>query len=129
MAWSEMDYLKTVRGIAEDAIEEYPFTNEQHSEDRQQYVSESVDGNEYVIYYSANETALRASQNEPDGEEVRAMSANNADWRTMRTLATYMAMENDVMEEIDRLFKEHEPVIKSRNKKLEGETLIQNSTV
>ena len=114
MTWSEMDYIKTVQGIADDAIKEYPFTNEQHSDERQQYVSETVDSNEYVIYYNANEIALRASQNEPDGEEIRAMSAewssgkrflmNNADWRTMRTLATYMAMENDVMEEIDKIF-------------------------
>ena len=135
MGWSELDYIKTVEGIAEDAIKEYPFgrgisTRQQElrrfvNDDRQEYVTESVDGNEYVVYYGANEIALRASRNEPDGSEVRAMSADDADWRTMRALATYMAMEADVMEEIDRLFKEHEPVIKSRNKKLEGETLIQ----
>ena len=104
MAWSEMDYIKTVQGIADDAIKEYPFTNEQHSDERQQYVSESVDSNEYVLYHNANEIALRASQNEPDGDEVSAMSANDADWRTMRTLATYLAMENDVMEEVDKIF-------------------------
>ena len=121
MGWSELDYIKTVEGIAEDAIKEYPDDDD----DRQEYVTESVDGNEYVVYYGANEIALRASRNEPDGSEVRAMSADDADWRTMRALATYMAMEADVMEEIDRLFKEHEPVTKSRNKKLEGETLIQ----
>ena len=105
MTWCELDYRKTVRNIAEEAIQEFPFTNGEHCDERQQYVSESVDGNEYVIYYGANETALRASDNEPDGSEVRAMSANDADWRTMRTLATYMAMEADVMEEIDRLYK------------------------
>jgi len=104
MTWSELDYTKTVRNIAEEAIQEYPFTNGEHCDDRQQYVSESVDGNEYVIYYAANETALRASDNEPDGSEVRAMSADDADWRTMRTLATYLAMEADVMEEINRIF-------------------------
>ena len=103
MAWSELDYIKTVDGIAEDAITEYPFEDGQHDE-RQQYVSESVDGNEYVAYYNANEIALRASQNEPDGEDVRAMSADNADWRTMRTVATYLAMETDVMCAIHRLF-------------------------
>jgi hypothetical protein len=104
MTWSEMDYLRTVRNIAEEAIQEYPFTNGQDSDERQQYVSESVDGSEYVIYYSANETALRASQNEPDGPEVSALSANDADWRTMRTLATYLAMEADVMVEIDKIY-------------------------
>ena len=105
MTWSELDYRKTVRNIAEEAIQEFPFTNGEHCDDRQQYVSESVDGNEYVIYYAANETALRASDNEPDGSDVSAMSASDADWRTMRTLATYMAMEADVLEEIDRLYK------------------------
>ena len=104
MAWSEMDYLKTVRDIAMEAIEEYPFTTGLNNEKRQEYVSESVDGNEYVIYYSANEIALRASDNEPDGEGVRGLSANNADWRTMKTLATYLAMECDVMTEIDQIF-------------------------
>ena len=101
MAWSEMDYIRTVQGIAEDAIAEYPDDDD----GRQQYVSESVDGNEYVIYYDANEIALRASQNEPDGEEVRSMSANDADWRTMRMLAAYLAMEADVFEEINRITK------------------------
>ena len=104
MTWSEMDYIKTVRNIATEAITEYPFTNGQHSDERQEYVSETVDGNEYVIYYDANAIALRAADNEPDGEEVRALSANDADWRTMRTLATYLAMEADVMAEIDKIF-------------------------
>ena len=105
MTWCELDYIKTVRNIAEEAIQEFPFTNAEHCDERQQYVSESVDGNEYVIYYGANETALRASDNEPDGSDVSAMSASDADWRTMRALATYMAMEADVLEEIDRLYK------------------------
>ena len=106
MTWCELDYTKTVRNIAEDAIQEFPFTNGEHCDERQQYVSESVDGNEYVIYYGANEIALRASDNEPDGSEVRALYGSiDADWRTMRTMATYMAMEADVLEEIDRLYK------------------------
>ena len=137
MAWSEFDYIKTVDGIAEDAIKEYPFDidaeHEGVDEEREQYVRESVDGNEYIAYYGANEIALRASQNEPDGEDVSAMSADDADWRTMRAIAAYMAMEADVMEQIERLFKLHpcekpfppkHPIAKSRNTKLEGETLI-----
>ena len=116
MTWCELDYRKTVRNIAEGAIQEFPFgrgisTRQQElqrfvNDERQQYVSESVDGNEYVIYYGANEIALRASDNEPDGSEVRALYGSiDADWRTMRTMATYMAMEADVLEEIDRLYK------------------------
>ena len=65
-------------------------------------MSETVDGSEYIIYYSANEIVLEASDNEPDGAEVRAMSADDADWRTQRTLAAYLAMELDVLEEMGR---------------------------
>ena len=99
MAWSEKNYWQAVQGIAKDAIAEYPG----RLPDLQQYVSESVDGNTFVVYYSANEIALRVSQNEPDGEEVRSMSANDADWRTMRALAACLAMEADVLEEINRI--------------------------
>lgn len=106
MTTSEMGYFKAVRSIAVDAIAEYPFTNGQHSDERQEYVTESVDGSEYVIYYSNNEFVLRASNNEPDGAEVRAMSTDGADWQTMRTLAAYLAMEADVMAEVNRIFWE-----------------------
>jgi hypothetical protein len=106
MTWSEGDYLRTVTNIAEEAIAEYPGTDGNFTLDdeaRREYVSESVDGSEFIIYYSANEIVLQASQNEPDGAEVRAMSAEDADWRTLRTLAAYLAMEADVLAEVDRL--------------------------
>ena len=112
MTWTESNYIKTVRDIAKEAIKEHPFDDQccgnenLHDEEREQYVRESVDGNEYVSYYSANEIALRASQNEPDGDEVSAMSAANADWRTMRTTATYLAMQADVMEQIQEIWQE-----------------------
>jgi hypothetical protein len=107
MTWSEGDYLRTVTDIAEEAIAEYPGTGGNFAlddDERRDYVSESVDGSEYIIYYSANEIVLQASQNEPDGDEVRAMSAKDADWRTLRTLSAYLAMEADVLAEIDRLY-------------------------
>ena len=99
-----MGYMQAVQGIAQDAIEEYPLERIRIDDRRSNYVRESVDGNEYVINYSANEIALRASQNEPDGDEVSVMSGNDADWRTIRRNATYLAMEADVMEEINRIF-------------------------
>jgi hypothetical protein len=99
MAWSEKNYWQTVQGIAEDAMAEYPGM----LPDLEQYVSESVDGSEYVVYYGANEFVLRASQNEPDDGEVCAMSTTNANWRTMRSNAARLAMEADVFEEINRI--------------------------
>jgi hypothetical protein len=114
--WNETDYIKTVKAIALDAISEYPTPIEDNPtpgsesweaaqivEHRHEYVSESVDGSEYIIYSGANQTVLDATDNEPDGAEIRAMSADNADWRTMRTLAAYMAMEADVLAEIGRV--------------------------
>ena len=102
MTWNVSDYLRTVTDIAEEALAEYPGPGGNlalDDEARREYVSESVDGSEYIIYYSANEIVLRASQNEPDGAEVRAISAKDADWRTLRTLAAYLAMEADVLAE------------------------------
>ena len=105
MTWTTSDYLKTVTAIAAEAIEEYPGApNDSNEDERREYVSQSVDGSEYIIYYSANETVLEATQNEPDDDEVWAMSSPRASWRTMRTSAAYLAMEADVMAEIDRLY-------------------------
>ena len=102
MTRTTSDYYQTVRDIAAEAIEEYPGDTYLIEDERREYVSQSVDGNEYIIYYSANEIVIEATDNEPDGAEVRAMSADDADWRTQRTLAAYLAMELDVLEEIRR---------------------------
>ena len=114
MSRTTSDYYQAVRDIAAEAIEEYPGdtsgpaaqVNEIWAsgidDERREYVSQSVDGSEYIIYYSANETVIEATDNEPDGAEVRALSADDADWRTLRTLAAYLAMELDVHEEIRR---------------------------
>ena len=105
MTWTTSDYLKTVTAIAAEAIEEYPGApNDSNEDERREYVSQSVDGSEYIIYYSANEIVIEATDNEPDGAEVRALSADDADWRTQRTLAAYLAMELDVLQEIERLY-------------------------
>ena len=115
MTQTESDYLRTVADIAKEAIAEYPgpggnfdlvaayFPPTHDDEARREYVSESVDGSEYIIYYSANEIVLQASQNEPDGAEVRALRRKDAGWRTLRTLAAYLAMEADVLAEVGRL--------------------------
>ena len=104
MTWNVSDYLKAVRDIAAEAIEEYPGDTYLDIDHRSEYVSQSVDGSEYIIYPAANETVIQASDNEPDGAEVRALSGNDADWRTQRTLAAYLAMELDVLQEIERLY-------------------------
>ena len=109
MAWSKSDYIKAVNSIAADAIKEYPFSNGQHNKLRNLYVQDLVDGNELVYNYSANEVVLGVTGNEPDGKKVRAMCieahlADDAGWRSIRAIAASMAMEADVMEQIERLF-------------------------
>lgn len=94
-----MGYWETVETIAEEALAEYPDDESSQSE----YVSESVDGSSYTIYYSGNEEVLNTSPNEPDGDEVSAMCAPDADWRKMRTVAAFMAMEQDVLEKVEEL--------------------------
>lgn len=97
-------YRESVENIAKEAIDEYP----DDEEGRKEYVNQSVDGSHWVIYYHANEIVLQASSNEPDGDEVREMSKPDADWRDMRMLAAFMAMEADVNEEIEKLLKERD---------------------
>ena len=129
--WSELDYIRTVDAIAEEALKEYPsdvVIPWDGRGGRSQYIHESVGGNEYVNCHSANDIALRASQNEPDGEEVRARFSERAhsshgrffrglleddtgqlrysNWRTMRSEATYLAMVADVNESMERQRKE-----------------------
>ena len=99
-----MGYWQDVESIAEDAIAEHP----DDQDDRQEYVTQSVDGSAYVIYYSENEEVLLQSRNEPDGDEVAAMCGPNADWRRMRTVAAFMAMEADVLEKVRELIEERE---------------------
>ena len=62
MSRTTSDYRKTVTAIAEEALEEYPGApNDSNEDERRDYVSQSVDGSEYVIYYSANEIVLEAT--------------------------------------------------------------------
>lgn len=97
--WSQQDYWDTVEVIAEEAMEQYP----DDESGRQEFVTESVDGNEYIIYSGANEVVIEATGNEPDGAEVSEMAGPDADWRKQRMIAAYMAMEADVMEKLQDL--------------------------
>ncbi len=98
---SEQDYWRTVSSIAKEAVEEYPDPS--NADEREEYITQSVDGNEYIIYYYANEIVLSATSNEPDEREVASMSDPEGGWRAQRTLAAYMAMEQDVREALSDL--------------------------
>lgn len=104
MSDTPQEYWQTVKSIAEEALQEYPDDENAQGD----YVRESVDGSYWIIYYHANEVVLEASHNEPDGDEVRSMSDPSADWRQMRMLAAYLAMELDVLEALQELREEAE---------------------
>jgi uncharacterized protein YheU (UPF0270 family) len=99
------DYWDTVESIAREVIEQNG-TDEQNWHDS---ITKQVDGNHFIIYTAENETVLNESDNEPDGREVTAMAGEDADWRKMRTIAAYMAMEADVWEKCRELVEEYEP--------------------
>ena len=97
--WTQEDYWDTVRTIAEEAAD---LTTR---DDRDWFVTESVDGDSYIIYDRGHEIVLSASPNEPDPDEAKAMVDEDADWRKIRMIAAFMAMEADVwsaVKEIER---------------------------
>ena len=104
------EYWDDVRSIAEEIREEYPNPRRHHNE-RVEAVTENVDGSEWIIYTANHEIVLRETDNEPDDRDVRAMSGEDADWRTMRQTAAFLAMEMDVhkaLRELDREAEEAE---------------------
>ena len=100
-----MGYWQDVEGIAQDAVDTYPLGDD-YDDSRNDYIHESVDGSSNIIYYSENEEVLLQTKNEPDGSEVQAMAGAGADWRQMRTVAAYLAMEADVHEAVAQLIEE-----------------------
>ena len=96
-------YRDVVRLIAEDAVSEYPDPND---EGRHEYVTQSVDGSEWIIYTHYVPKVLEHTENEPDAREVQSMSGKDADWRKQQQIAAFMAMEADVWEEIGELDNE-----------------------
>jgi hypothetical protein len=96
------NYLDSVEDIAKEAKQEYPNPRLHHDQ-RAEWITESVDGSAWIIYDAKNEEVLRQTENEPDGSEVREMAGPDADWRKMRQIAAFMAMEADVHEALREL--------------------------
>ena len=102
----EPTYWESVRSMAEDVKDNCPDPND--DECRSRYIHESVDGSGWIIYTSENETVLKETNNEPDPREVRGMTGPDADWKEMRTVAAFLAMEADVWEELRELDEKSE---------------------
>jgi len=94
-------YWDTVKAIAEEARQEYPDPDRDR-DDRMQWIHESVDGSEWIIYYAKNEVVLSETDNEPDDREVAEMAPGKG-WKDMRQIAAFLAMEADVHQELREL--------------------------
>lgn len=100
-------YWDAVNSIAEEAREEYPDP-ERDRDERSQWITESVDGSEWIIYYAKNEIVLNETDNEPDDDEVASMGGEGKGWKDLRQLAAFMAMERDIHQQVQELDKKAE---------------------
>lgn len=66
------DDWKTVDSIAQDCKEQYP---DQDYYGTQGYIIKSVGASAWIIYNYLHEIVLQASENEPEDDEVRSLSA------------------------------------------------------
>lgn len=98
------EYRDEVDAIAAKVLDQYP----DDAERRREYISSSVVSSYWIVHYSANEVALDATDNEPEGAEVQEMAGPDDDWRDMRRIAASIAMERDVVDKADALSEERE---------------------
>jgi hypothetical protein len=99
----ERSYDDCVEDIAREIIERCGLDDS----DWHDAIHEDVDSSSWIIYTANHEEVLNNTNNEPDGDEVRSMCADDADWRDMRQMAAYMAMERDVAEKCQELVSDY----------------------
>ena len=96
------DYWATVRTIAAEALAEHPYSTDEAEEyaadeARREFVTESVDGNYWVIYTYAAQAVALISDNDGAWEEFGTdgiVKDGSLNW----SLLAYCAMEADVFE-------------------------------
>ena len=95
MTNTEQDYWKSVKDIATETREEYPNPDD---DERSEYIWETVDGSEWIIYYSNNETVLSATNNHDAIDDVGLEATT--DWKQSRMTCAFYAMVQDVNDEL-----------------------------
>jgi hypothetical protein len=103
MTNTTQDYWKSVKSIATEAQEEYPRHCERlicHTSDdaRDEYIRETVDGSEWIIYFANNETVLTATNNHDAIDDVGLEATT--DWKQTRMICAFYAMLQDVNDEM-----------------------------
>jgi hypothetical protein len=95
MTNTTQDYWKSVKSIATETREEYPNPDD---DERHDYIWETVDGSEWIIYYANNETVLDATNNHDAIDDVGLEATT--DWKQSRMTCAFYAMLQDVNDEI-----------------------------
>ena len=90
------DSIETIVDEIEREVEDLPEA-EQHDV-LVERVWESVDGSEFIIYFSYNIPVLNISTNEP--HEWKHLVADGDDYREVLQAMAYKVMEQDVWDEI-----------------------------
>jgi len=100
MKSTERDYWNTIKSIATETREEYPNPDD---DERQEYIWETVDGSEWIIYYANNETVLSATNNHDAIDDVGIEASSfwlQSDWKKARMTCAFYAMLQDVNDEM-----------------------------
>ena len=95
MTNTTQDYWKSVKSIATETREEYPNPDD---DERHDYIWETVDGSEWIIYYANNETVLDATNNHDAIDDVGLEATT--DWKQSRMTCAFYAMLQDVNDEM-----------------------------
>ena len=100
MTNTERSYWNSVKTIATETREEYPNPDD---DERHDYIWQTVDGSEWIIYYENNETVLDATNNYNAIDDFGIEASSfwlQSDWKKSRMTCAFYAMVQDVNDEI-----------------------------
>jgi hypothetical protein len=95
MTNTERSYWNSVKTIATETREEYPNPDD---DERSDYIWQTVDASEWIIYYENNETVLDATNNYNAIDDVGIEATT--DWKQTRMICAFYAMLQDVNDEM-----------------------------
>jgi hypothetical protein len=115
------EYLDEIRGIAADAIEEGwtqagEDADEPNEEAMQEYVQQTVDGHQWIIYYGYPEDVLRFTDNK-DAYIEEFGSIEATDTNDALAKMAYMAMMRDITDYIYQQAPHERPKPKPKRKR------------
>ena len=113
-----LEYIEEIKGIAANLVCEAMQTSDNDREEAEELINDSflhetIDGHQWVIYYSYNNDVIENSQNDEyyreiyDNESIGQIVADKG-LDDLKTVIAYWAMYADVQEELEAAFDEYE---------------------